>query len=39
MEPAIELFKAKIIPGMDLYAARKLPGVEKNGFVMEWGLV
>ena len=39
MKPAIELFRANFLPGMDLYAAKKLPRVEKNGFLMEWGLV
>ncbi|MDD1676504.1 MAG: DUF432 domain-containing protein [Methanomicrobiales archaeon] len=39
MKPAIELFRANIIPGMELYAASKLPRVERNGFLMEWGLV
>jgi len=44
MTQAIELHKARGIPGVDFYAATRLPGVsripgiEKNGFLMEWGL-
>lgn len=44
MTKAIELYKARGIPGVDFYAATRLagmsriPGVDKNGFLMEWGL-
>ena len=44
MTKAIELYKARGIPGVDFYATAglprmvRIPGVEKNGFLMEWGL-